>query len=352
LIVTGKIPRDARSMFCLSTLGVKYYLTSPFVARCRSLDITGKGIQLEYVWLGGLSDVDIRCKTRTWTKAEAPKDVSELPVWNFDGSSTGQAPGHDSEVLLKPVRMVPDPFRGLPHMIVLCETMLPDGTPHSHNTRVHAVEIFNKALNEKPWYGLEQEYTLFNLDKVTPLGWPKGGYPGPQGPYYCSAGADVAFGEYFVLWGPLSVACLGTFFAYVLLSPSRFYDPFYPLAGRAVVEAHYRACLYAGLKISGINAEVLPGQWEFQIGPAEGIEAGDHLWLARYFMNRVTEDFGVTVSFEPKPIAGDWNGSGCHCESHFCSLCVDFLTFAACCHSLTLPLLLPPRRQLLHCFHA
>ncbi len=193
--------------------------------RYRALDITNKGIQLEYVWLGGLSDVDIRCKTRTWTKAEAPKDVSELPVWNFDGSSTGQAPGHDSEVLLKPVRMVPDPFRGLPHLIVLCECILPDGTAHDMNTRVHATAIFDKALNEKPWYGLEQEYTLFNLDKVTPLGWPKGGYPGPQGPYYCSAGADVAF-------------------------------------GRAVVEAHYRACLYAGLKISGINAEVLPGQWE------------------------------------------------------------------------------------------
>jgi len=123
--------------------------------------------------------------------------------------------------------------------------------------------------------GLEQEYTLFNADKVTPLGWPKGGFPGPQGPYYCSAGADVAF-------------------------------------GRQVVEAHYRACLAAGIKMSGINAEVLPGQWEFQVGPAEGIEAGDHLWMARYIMYRVTEDFGVTVSFEPKPIAGDWNGSGCH----------------------------------------
>ena len=124
--------------------------------------------------------------------------------------------------------------------------------------------------------GLEQEYTLFNLDKVTPLGWPKGGFPGPQGPYYCSAGADAAF-------------------------------------GRPIVEAHYKACLYAGIKISGINAEVLPGQWEFQVGPAEGIEAGDHLWMARYIMSRVCEDFGVTVSFEPKPITdGDWNGSGCH----------------------------------------
>lgn len=121
--------------------------------------------------------------------------------------------------------------------------------------------------------GLEQEYTLFNLDKKTPLGWPVGGFPGPQGPYYCSAGADVAF-------------------------------------GRAVVEAHYKACLYAGVKIAGCNAEVLPGQWEYQIGPCEGIESGDHCWIARYIMHRVCEDFGVVVSFEPKPILGDWNGSG------------------------------------------
>jgi hypothetical protein len=79
--------------------------------------------------------------------------VSELPIWNFDGSSTGQAPGHDSEVLLKPVRIFPDPFRGAPHLMVLCETMLPDMTPHPGNTRVHATGIFDKALGEEPWYG-------------------------------------------------------------------------------------------------------------------------------------------------------------------------------------------------------
>jgi len=79
-----------------------------------------------------------------------------------------------------------------------------------------------------------------------------------------------------------------------------------------VVEAHYRACLYAGIKMSGINAEVLPGQWEYQVGPCTGIESGDHCWMARYIMSRVCEDFGVTVNFEPKPIPGDWNGSGCH----------------------------------------
>jgi len=64
--------------------------------------------------------------------------------------------------------------------------------------------------------------------------------------------------------------------------------------------------------IAGQNAEVMPGQWEFQIGPCVGIDQGDHLWMARYLMVRVTEDLGVCVSFDPKPVPGDWNGAGCH----------------------------------------
>jgi len=125
------------------------------------------------------------------------------------------------------------------------------------------------------WFGLEQEYTLFDLDKVTPLGWPKGGYPGPQGPYYCSAGADRAY-------------------------------------GRSISDAHYKACLYANIAISGTNAEVMPGQWEFQVGPSVGIAAGDDMWMARYLLQRVCEDFQVFVTLDPKPIPGDWNGAGMH----------------------------------------
>merc|ERR1712084_133448 len=128
---------------------------------------------------------------------------------------------------------------------------------------------------EKPWFGIEQEYTLFEKDGRTPLGWPSGGYPGPQGPYYCSAGTDCSF-------------------------------------GRSVMEAHYEACLYAGIEISGTNAEVMPGQWEYQIGPCVGIDSGDHLWMSRYLMIRVCEAHSVNVTFDPKPIPGDWNGAGCH----------------------------------------
>ena len=147
--------------------------------------------------------------------------------------------------------------------------------PIKTNRRADAMKVFEQKsiIDEEPWYGIEQEYTLFCSQGVTPLGWPNNGFPAPQGPYYCSVGANVAH-------------------------------------GRHVVEAHYRACLYAGIEISGINAEVMAGQWEFQVGPSLGIDSGDQLWLSRYILNRVAEDFDVVVSYEPKPIKGDWNGAG------------------------------------------
>lgn len=225
---------------------------------------------------------------------KAPASVDKLPIWNYDGSSTGQAPGENSEVLLKPERIFRDPFRGGENILVLCSTWKPedDGsmTPLStqddilsmwgvtgNNTRQAALEVFQspKVKEQAMWFGIEQEYTLFEADRVTPLGWPRGGFPRPQGPYYCSAGADNSF-------------------------------------GRDVADCHLRACLYAGVKVSGINAEVMPGQWEYQVGPCEGIESGDHLLMSRYLMYRVCEKFNVVVSFEPKPMAGDWNGAGCH----------------------------------------
>jgi len=239
------------------------------------LDQKGK-VLAEYVWLGGAyttGGFDIRQKTKTLTKKVT--SVDELPIWNFDGSSTGQAPGDDSEVLLKPVRVYSDPFRGGDNVIVLCECLTPKMEPIPSNTRRAAEAAFNKKLAEEPWFGIEQEYTLFEKDRVTPLGWPVGGYPREQGPYYCSAGTDVAF-------------------------------------GRDVMEAHYEACLYAGVTIAGTNGEVMPGQWEYQVGPCEGIQSGDDVWMSRYLMIRVCEKHGVNVTFDPKPIPGDWNGAGCH----------------------------------------
>merc|ERR1719161_1437314 len=238
----------------------------------------GGKVMAEYVWLGGAVTVmggfDIRSKTKTLDKK--PASVSELPIWNYDGSSTEQAPGNDSEVILIPAALFNDPFRGGDNVLVLCEAVEPlKHEPLPTNKRAAAAATFNKNLGLKPWYGIEQEYTLFEKDMRTPLGWPRSGYPGPQGPYYCGVGTENAF-------------------------------------GRKVADTHYKACLHAGVTIAGQNAEVMPGQWEFQIGPCEGIDSGDHLWMARYLMIRVCEDCQVCVSFDPKPIAGDWNGAGCH----------------------------------------
>merc|ERR1711998_101270 len=210
-----------------------------------------------------------------------------MGIWNYDGSSTGQAPGEDSEVYLKPAFMCKDPTRAGDHLLVLCEMLDPDMKPIKESTRTLAAEIFSKAPEEVPWFGIEQEYTLFQ-DGV-PLGWPKSGarpfasptplnqfgYPGPQGPYYCGVGYDVSF-------------------------------------GRQIMEDHMDMCIDAGLEIAGTNGEVMPGQWEYQVGPCVGIEAGDHMHVSRYLLHRVCEDAGVVVSFDPKPIPGDWNGAGCH----------------------------------------
>ncbi|KAL8120505.1 glutamine synthetase nodule isozyme-like [Apium graveolens] len=228
----------------------------------------------EYIWIGG-SGTDLRSKART---LEGPVfDPAKLPKWNYDGSSTGQATGKDSEILIYPQAIFKDPFRKGKNVLVMCDAYTPTGKPIPTNKRSKAAEIFShpKVVAEAPWYGIEQEYTLLQKDVDWPLGWPVGGFPGPQGPYYCGIGADKAF-------------------------------------GRDIADAHYKACLFAGINISGINAEVMPSQWEFQVGPVAGIAAADQLWVARYILERITEIAGVVLSFDPKLIPGDWNGAGAH----------------------------------------
>ena len=228
----------------------------------------------EYVWL------DCNQYPRSKTKVVSDKpSIENLPIWNYDGSSTGQATGENSEVLLKPVKIYPDPFRKEENVLVLCETLNPDKTPHETNTRNKALSVFEneKVKSEKPWYGIEQEYILLNYQNDTPLGWPVNInlLPKPQGNYYCSVGTEN-------------------------------------IAGREIVEKHLEFCLYSGLNISGINAEVLLGQWEYQVGPCEGIDSGDQMVISRYILYRVCESYKVRLTLEPKPMKGDWNGSGCH----------------------------------------
>ncbi|KAK8490817.1 hypothetical protein GQ457_13G006560 [Hibiscus cannabinus] len=228
----------------------------------------------EYIWIGG-SGMDMRSKARTLPGPES--DPSKLPKWNYDGSSTEQATGDNSEVIIHPQAIYRDPFRRGKNILVMCDAYTPTGDPIPTNKRFNAAKIFSQpeVVAEEPWFGIEQEYTLLQKDVKWPLGWPVGGYPGPQGPYYCAVGADKAF-------------------------------------GREIVDAHYKACLYAGINISGINAEVMPGQWEFQVGPMCGISSADEVWMARYILERITEIAGAVLSFDPKPVSGDWNSAGAH----------------------------------------
>jgi glutamine synthetase len=261
-----------------------------------------------YIWIdGGSPTQTLRSKTRVILDVGdgIPKVGSATANWgldhggewdwSFDGSSTMQADGDSSDCVLKPIRFFRDPLRprtpcpetGEPrhHLLVLCEVFGADGEPHPSNYRArlrdveHAVDEGLGYNAEDPtgcWFGYEQEYTLFKGSR--PLGFGEDRrFPAAQGPYYCGVGADE-------------------------------------VKGRELVEEHMEMCARAGIHLTGINAEVMPGQWEFQVGGpgAYGTLAGDHLWMARWLLYRLGEKYGIHATLDPKPVPGDWNGAGMH----------------------------------------
>ena len=214
----------------------------------------------EYIWLDGYQpEPSLRSKIKT-TEDETP------PVWAFDGSSTQQAEGGNSDCLLLPVQTYDNPL--FSDYLVMCQVETGEHETHPSNTRVAASEV----VTDEWWFGFEQEY-FFTGENGDPLGW-EDGTPRPQGDYYCGVGAGN-------------------------------------VAGREISEAHLEACLEAGIELSGTNAEVALGQWEYQCF-GKGIKAGDDLWVSRYLLYKVAEEFGVGVNLHPKPKTGDWNGSGMH----------------------------------------
>ena len=242
----------------------------------------------EYVWID--ADGNLRGKTKV-TNKDACGKAENLPVWNYDGSSTKQAEGRDSEVLIKPCAVFNDPFHNIESssnvegsFLVICDTYLPDMSPHPTNSRYPAEESFKLFGHLEPRYGIEQEFFVKHRDldgenKGRVLGFGESGMeelkPAPQGQYYCSVGASNAFGRDFIMKA-------------------------------------FHNCLNAGLNLTGMNAEVAPGQWEFQVC-ADGIAAADQLYMMRYILGRTGEEFGYSVDFHPKPVDSvDWNGSGCH----------------------------------------
>ena len=225
--------------------------------------------KLEYIWLDGSAPTQgLRSKTKVIHDFSGK--LEDAPVWSFDGSSTQQAVGNASDCLLKPVAIYSDPARRNAYL-VMTEVLNADGTPHETNGRALIDDHDNDF-----WFGFEQEYFLWDPETNMPYGFPVGGYPAPQGPYYCGVGADKAF-------------------------------------GRDLVEEHLDICLEAGLNVEGINAEVAAGQWEFQIFAKGADSAGDQIWIARYLLERTAEQYGLTINWHPKPLGDtDWNGSGMH----------------------------------------
>ncbi|HBP16098.1 MAG TPA: glutamine synthetase [Gammaproteobacteria bacterium] len=225
--------------------------------------------KLEYIWLDGYKPTQ-SLRSKTLVKTDFGGTLDDCPMWAFDGSSTEQAAGNDSDCLLKPVCIFPDPDRKNAYL-VMTEVLNADGSPHVSNGRA-TIDDDDADF----WFGYEQEYFLWDTDTDLPPGFPLNGYPGPQGPYYCSVGASNTY-------------------------------------GRDCVDEHLDLCLDAGINVEGINAEVAAGQWEFQVFGKGAKRAGDETWLARYILERTGEKYGYAINWHPKPFgAMDWNGSGMH----------------------------------------
>ena len=228
----------------------------------------GTKAKLEYIWLDGYRPTQsLRSKTKVVTNFSGK--LKDIPIWAFDGSSTEQAEGNSSDLLLKPVPIFDDPGRKN-SFLVMSEVLNADSTPHETNGRA-TIEDHDDDF----WFGFEQEYCIWDTEHNVPIGFPPGGFPAPQGQYYCSVGAENA-------------------------------------VGREIVEEHLDLCLEAGINIEGINAEVMMGQWEYQVFAKGAARAGDEAWVARYLLERTAERYGYAINLEPKPIKGDWNGSGMH----------------------------------------
>ena len=262
--------------------------------------------KLEYIWLDGYSPTQ-NLRSKTLVKEDFSGELSDCPMWSFDGSSTKQAKGSSSDCLIKPVALFNDPCREDSYL-VMTEVLNSDGTPHVSNARAKVDDD-----DDDFWFGFEQEYFLWDNETNKPLGFPTEDdnrtyeldnqddikKPITQGQYYCSVGGANVF-------------------------------------GRELVEEHLDQCLEAGLNIEGINAEVAPGQWEFQVFAEGAKNAGDQVWVARYLAERNAEADGLTINWHPKPVKGDWNGSGMHVnfsnwlmrtvgdEDIFCKICIAF----------------------------
>ncbi|MEM0353987.1 MAG: glutamine synthetase [Thermoplasmata archaeon] len=225
---------------------------------------------VDYVWVSGEGEL----RSKTHVIYNPINSLEDIPTWSYDGSLTEQANGSNSEIVIYPKRLFRCPFRRSHDFIVLCDTYTSDGKPAKYNHRHYASKIFEKYTDQKPWYELNQEYFIYDSETNLPVNFNP---DRNQGSHYCSVGGNNAF-------------------------------------YREITEEHLFACLRAGIKISGTNADIAPAQWEYQVGPVEGIDAADQLWISRYILEKIAEKYDKYIVYHPKPLKGIWNGSGCRCN--------------------------------------
>ena len=240
--------------------------------------------KFEYIWTDGLSPKNIRSKVKyimiDRRKINSPEDfIKSVPEWSFDGSSTNQAETGESDCILKPIKIIPNTTERTraPSFVALCEVMNADGTPHKTNTRAKLLDRIEETNLDDMWFSVEQEFTMVDPVSGNPIGWDEynDGTPPPQGKYYCGVGSDV-------------------------------------VEGRELMDSHVMSCNGAGILVPGTNAEVMLSQWEYQTEPKPAIESADNLILSRFFLQRLAERMNIAISYDPKPMEGDWNGSGAH----------------------------------------
>lgn len=234
---------------------------------------------VEYIWLdGGNKMQSVRSKSRVLEFDEGYSELirpDEVPLWNFDGSSCNQAETENSDRLLKPVFTCKSPFLDT-DLLCLCEVMIEQNEPCHTNTRSKIMKDYLNKDNLKPQIAFEQEYVIReNTGHIS--GWPKLGNAAPQGPYYCGVGGGK-------------------------------------VARRELAQKHMRYCMIANLAYCGMNAEVMLGQWEYQIGGTtiDALTSCDQLIVSRFILEKLSEEFNLKIDYSPKPVQGDWNGSGMH----------------------------------------
>jgi len=241
-------------------------------------------LRLEYVWLDGSDSKNMRSKVK-YTQMDKRKInsiedmLNMIPQWSFDGSSTKQSKSDNSDCLLKPVKLFPNFIERskTPSFFVLCEVLDSEGNPHESNTRARLKKNAEEDDDAGFQFAVEQEYLILDNFTKKPIGWSTydEDTPSSQGDYYCGIGSDK-------------------------------------IQGRELAEFHANICNMSGIRIEGTNAEVVLSQWEYQTSPKSALHAADDLWMSRFILQRLAEKGNTFISFDPKPVTGDWNGSGAH----------------------------------------